>query len=130
MLGRLRNWVRDFRSFRTDHEAAWGPVREPGPDGFSPHLLSCERVVEAALRERGLALSDRRVHRGRLLSEEPLEAWVEAEVPELGAGLCLSCDQTEIVAPGCKLILEQWSTRTPEEHLEIVADTIRRLPLV
>lgn len=130
MFDRLREWIRSTRSFRADHEAAWAPVRQPDSDGFSPHLVASERLVVEVLRERGLALTSREVHMGRILDHEPLAAWVTASVPELGAELWLSCDQTEIVAPNYKLILEEWDTRTPQEHLDTVADAIRQLPLV
>ena len=71
---------------------------------------------------------NREVRTGRFFSDGPVEAWVEAGVPEPGASICFSYDQNEIEAPGYSLRLEQWATRRPSEHLDIAAAAIRDLP--
>jgi anti-anti-sigma factor len=38
VLDRIREWLRNARSFRADHEAAWALVRKPDSDSLSPHL--------------------------------------------------------------------------------------------
>ena len=115
---------------RERHEAAWSPVRVPGTDGLSDHQRECERAIVHALEGRKLTLRNRRVDPFRLTKEDPKEALVYAEVPELGAELWISASQTDIDTPSSTLRLEEWDAATPADHIEIVRKFVEGLPLL
>lgn len=129
MIRRAVEFLRILTGSRKRHEAAWAPIREPGPDGYNPFALRCEAVIVECLRQRGLALANRSTEHGPTWPGAPDEIIVFAEVPELGARVSLCSDQTEINAPNQHLLLEDWATETPEEHFRLVREFVARLPV-
>ncbi len=123
MLSRIRRFVRDEKQWHSDHRSSWSGMVEPGPDGMTQFQGECERAIVETLSDRGLSLRERTV-------EGDSERFVVAQVPELSATVWIYSNQTDIDAPGQELRLEQWDTRTPEDHYERVLAFLSGLPLV
>ena len=140
ILGSWLVWFSPWaRKQRGEHEAAWAGFTDPDPSGLSQLQRECERRLAEVLASRGLSLRNRRIE------EDPLEPYqapsttrearnrgcmIVADMPELGAEVWISGDQTDISSPSDELRLEEWDTKTPDEHYETVVSFVRSLPLI
>jgi len=110
------------------HEARWAGFVDAKHDGLTELQHECERRLVEELASRGLSLQNRRIEPD--LGPNRDESMVVAEVPELEAQIWFYPDQTDISTPKQNLRLEEWDTKTPEEHFETVVSFIRSLQAV
>jgi hypothetical protein len=61
--------------------------------------------------------------------EGEAERFIVAEVPGLSATVWIYFDQTDIRAPTRELRLEEWATKTPEDHYRLVREFVASLPI-
>ena len=139
MLSRVRRWFHDVRSWNAEHRAAWATCTDPGADGFTPLQRECERRLAEVLASRGLLLLNRRIEADPLGPYQAPSSTGEAQTPgcmvvaeitELGATVWLYRDQTDIRTSSKELRLEEWDTKTPEQHYDAVVAFVGSLPLV
>ena len=111
----------EARHWNREHRRAWEGFDHPGPDGLTPFQVGMEARVLDVLEHRGAPVTDRRV-----LGDE--ESYVLVNVASLNAQVWIYETEAHVNTYDLELRLEEWDTKTPEEHYSRVTEFLESLP--
>ena len=111
----------EARRWRKAHELAWEGLDEPGEDGLTPFQREMEPRALEVLEHRGAAVTDRRV-----LGDD--ESYVLLNIASLNAQIWIYQTEAHVNTYDLGLRLEEWDTKTPEEHYTRVTEFLESLP--
>jgi hypothetical protein len=118
MLKRLRSWFREQRTWHTEHEATWAPVKQVGSDRLTAFQRECKAALVEALPNLVFETNGEK------------ELYLVAELPNRSAKVYVYEDGANIHEAGNDFIAEEWDYKTPHELITaIVAEAKERVAI-
>ena len=115
MFTRIREWFRQQRIWRQEHEAAWAAVSARGPDQLTMFQRQCSKALESAVP--GLTFQ---------VKQGGHELYLVADLPNTKAQVFVYLDGSNIHEKGNDFIAEEWDFKTPEELYEALVSNAKK----
>jgi hypothetical protein len=109
MFERFRKWFTQHRAWRSEHEAAWAPVKLKGPDQLTSFQHQCSEALAGAVP--GLTFERKTGQK---------ELYLVADLPKTKAQVFVYEDGSNIHEAGRDFVAEEWDFKTPADLIAAV----------